>query len=44
MQALVALLAGLLFGVGLMLSGMSDPSKVVGFLDLAVNGIPLSLS
>jgi hypothetical protein len=25
---------GLLFGVGLMLSGMTDPGKVVGFLDL----------
>ena len=27
--------AGLLFGWGLMLSGMTDPSKVLGFLDLA---------
>ena len=25
---------GLLFGMGLMLSGMTDPSKVIGFLDL----------
>ncbi len=25
---------GLLFGVGLLLSGMTDPSKVLGFLDL----------
>jgi hypothetical protein len=25
---------GLLFGLGLMLSGMTDPSKVLGFLDL----------
>jgi uncharacterized membrane protein YedE/YeeE len=25
----------LLFGIGLILSGMSDPSKVLGFLDLA---------
>lgn len=30
-----ALLAGLLFGIGLIVSGMSDPSKVLGFLDLA---------
>ena len=30
-----ALLAGLLFGVGLMLSGMANPAKVLGFLDLA---------
>jgi uncharacterized protein len=35
MQALSAFLVGLLFGVGLILSGMTDPSKVVGFLDLA---------
>lgn len=27
--------AGLLFGIGLMLSGMSNPGKVLGFLDLA---------
>ncbi len=26
---------GLLFGLGLMLSGMTDPAKVLGFLDLA---------
>lgn len=26
---------GLLFGVGLILSGMTDPGKVIGFLDLA---------
>ncbi len=26
---------GLLFGIGLMLSGMTDPGKVIGFLDLA---------
>jgi uncharacterized membrane protein YedE/YeeE len=25
---------GLLFGLGLMLSGMTDPNKVIGFLDL----------
>ena len=25
---------GLLFGVGLMASGMTDPGKVIGFLDL----------
>jgi uncharacterized protein len=27
--------AGLLFGIGLCLSGMTDPVKVLGFLDLA---------
>jgi uncharacterized protein len=30
-----ALLSGLVFGAGLVLSGMSDPAKVLGFLDLA---------
>lgn len=35
MQIIFALLAGLVFGLGLIVSGMSDPSKVVGFLDLA---------
>ena len=28
-------LIGLLFGIGLLLSGMTDPGKVTGFLDLA---------
>jgi uncharacterized protein len=28
-------LVGLLFGTGLILSGMTDPGKVLGFLDLA---------
>lgn len=32
---LTSLLAGLLFGLGLMVSGMANPAKVVGFLDLA---------
>ena len=32
---LSSLFAGLLFGIGLMLSGMTDPAKVLGFLDLA---------
>lgn len=29
-----ALLAGLVFGVGLIVSGMANPAKVLGFLDL----------
>jgi len=33
-QNLAALLAGLLFGLGLAVSGMAQPAKVVGFLDL----------
>ncbi|MEY2718171.1 MAG: hypothetical protein EBV16_11425 [Betaproteobacteria bacterium] len=31
---LVEFVVGLLFGLGLMLSGMTDPGKVIGFLDL----------
>ena len=34
MNRIFAFAAGLLFGIGLMLSGMADPSKVLGFLDL----------
>jgi uncharacterized membrane protein YedE/YeeE len=30
-----AFLAGLVFGVGLLVSGMADPAKVIGFLDVA---------
>jgi uncharacterized protein len=33
-QQLSAALAGALFGVGLLLSGMTQPSKVIGFLDV----------
>jgi hypothetical protein len=35
MHVITALLVGLLFGIGLIISGMTDPSKVLGFLDLA---------
>jgi LPXTG-motif cell wall-anchored protein len=35
MGLLAALISGLLFGVGLMVSGMANPAKVLGFLDLA---------
>ena len=35
MQLLTSLLAGLVFGFGLILSGMADPAKVLCFLDLA---------
>ena len=35
MKLLSPLIAGLLFGLGLVLSGMIDPVKVLGFLDLA---------
>jgi len=35
MAALTSFLIGLLFGAGLIVSGMTDPSKIIGFLDLA---------
>ena len=34
MQILAAFLVGLLFGAGLIVSGMTDPFKVIGFLDV----------
>jgi len=34
MSLLVNLALGLLFGIGLVISGMSDPAKVMNFLDL----------
>lgn len=35
MEVLISLLSGLVFGIGLIVSGMADPKKVLGFLDLA---------
>ncbi|CAN7567950.1 YeeE/YedE family protein [Pseudoduganella sp. LjRoot289] len=35
MYVFTAFAAGLVFGVGLILSGMANPAKVLGFLDLA---------
>lgn len=35
MAVFFSLAAGLIFGLGLIASGMTDPSKVLGFLDLA---------
>jgi uncharacterized membrane protein YedE/YeeE len=35
MAVLASLLAGLVFGLGLIVSGMANPAKVIGFLDLA---------
>ena len=34
MSLLLACLSGLIFGLGLLLSGMSNPAKVQGFLDI----------
>ena len=35
MATLFSLVAGLIFGLGLIVSGMGNPAKVIGFLDLA---------
>lgn len=35
MKALAGYLAGLLFGLGLAISGMTDPARVISFLDVA---------
>ncbi len=34
LKNIIGLLAGLLFGFGLLISGMTDPAKVQGFLDI----------
>jgi uncharacterized membrane protein YedE/YeeE len=40
MQVLMALIVGLVFGIGLIVSGMTNPAKVQGFLDLGGNWDP----
>jgi len=35
MNILIGLISGLLFGMGLIISGMANPAKVLGFLDVA---------
>ena len=35
MNLFIAALSGLVFGIGLIASGMTDPAKIKGFLDLA---------
>ena len=35
MTTFIAAIVGLVFGLGLLVSGMADPHKVLGFLDLA---------
>ena len=34
MTIFIALLAGMIFGAGLLISGMMNPEKVIGFLDI----------
>ena len=40
MQTALVFLAGLVFGIGLIVSGMSNPAKVINFLDIAGNWDP----
>lgn len=40
MKGLVALVTGLMFGAGLVLSGMTRPERVIGFLDVTGNWDP----
>jgi len=35
MRSIAALVCGLVFGLGLLVSGMTDPRRVLGFLDVA---------
>ena len=39
-QIIAAIIAGLLFGLGLVVSSMIDPAKVLGFFDVAGNWDP----
>ena len=40
MKGLIALACGLIFGVGLAMSGMTDTAKVIGFLNVFGDWIP----
>ena len=35
MKNMITFIAGLIFGLGLIISGMTNPAKVIGFLDIA---------
>jgi uncharacterized protein len=37
LQLIIALVSGVIFAVGLVISGMTNPSKVIGFLDIFGN-------
>jgi uncharacterized membrane protein YedE/YeeE len=39
-DTLSSFIVGLIFGIGLIFAGMTDPSKVIGFLDVAGNWDP----
>ena len=36
-EKLFSLLSGIIFGIGLVISGMTNPEKVIGFLSLTYN-------
>jgi uncharacterized membrane protein YedE/YeeE len=40
MSAIIALLVGIIFGVGLIIAQMTNPSKIIGFLTLGENWDP----
>ena len=40
MPSFISALVGMLFGIGLILSGMTNPGKVLGFFDVAGNWDP----
>ncbi len=40
MDTITSFIIGLIFGLGLVVGGMTDPSKVIGFLDIAGNWDP----
>ena len=40
MTILVALISGTVFAIGLGIAGMTQPSKIIGFLDLTGNWDP----
>lgn len=40
MPIVIALISGLLFGLGLLLAGMGNPAKILGFLDITGNWDP----
>jgi uncharacterized membrane protein YedE/YeeE len=40
MKGLIALACGIIFGVGLAMSGMTDTAKVIGFLDIFGQWVP----
>ena len=40
MPIIIALVSGILFGLGLLLAGMGNPAKILAFLDITGNWDP----